>query len=40
MGRNIFQADNPGAMTRAVAAILHGGAGVEAALQILRASAQ
>jgi len=36
MGRNIFQADNPGGMVRAVAAILHAGASVEAALEILR----
>ncbi len=36
MGRNIFQAKDPAAMTRAVAAIIHGGASVEEALAALR----
>jgi fructose-bisphosphate aldolase, class I len=36
IGRNIFQADNPRAMTAAVAAILHAGASVEEALAILK----
>ena len=35
IGRNIFQADDPAAMTAAVAAILHEGASVEAAMSIL-----
>jgi DhnA family fructose-bisphosphate aldolase class Ia len=35
IGRNIFQADNPAAMTAAVAAILHQDASVEAAMSIL-----
>jgi class I fructose-bisphosphate aldolase len=35
MGRNIFQADNPAAMTRAVAAIIHEGASVEEAMSVL-----
>jgi fructose-bisphosphate aldolase, class I len=37
MGRNIFQAEDPAGMIRAVAAIIHAGAGVEEALEILRA---
>jgi fructose-bisphosphate aldolase, class I len=36
IGRNIFQADDPQAMTAAVAAILHDNATVEQALQILQ----
>ncbi len=36
IGRNIFQAADPTAMTRAVAAILHQGASVAEALQMLR----
>jgi DhnA family fructose-bisphosphate aldolase class Ia len=35
IGRNIFQADDPAAMTAAVAAILHQGAGVDEALALL-----
>lgn len=35
IGRNIFQADDPGRMTAAVAAIVHGGASVDEALAIL-----
>jgi len=35
MGRNVFQSDNPTAMTRAVVAVVHAGAGVEEALSIL-----
>ena len=35
IGRNIFQADDPIAMTRAISAILHQGASVEEALSIL-----
>jgi len=35
MGRNIFQAENPAAMTRAVAAIIHEGASVEEAMSVL-----
>jgi len=35
MGRNIFQAQDPAAMTRAVAALIHGGASVDEALAIL-----
>ncbi|MEW5956196.1 MAG: deoxyribose-phosphate aldolase [Chloroflexota bacterium] len=35
MGRNIFQADNPAAMTAAVAAILHHNASVDEAMEIL-----
>jgi fructose-bisphosphate aldolase, class I len=37
IGRNIFQAQNPRAMTSAVAAIIHKGASVEEALGLLRA---
>ena len=37
MGRNIFQAANPEAMVRAVAAIIHQGVSVKAALEILSA---
>lgn len=37
IGRNIFQADDPAAMTAAVAAILHQGASVDEALDILGA---
>jgi fructose-bisphosphate aldolase, class I len=36
IGRNIFQADNPRAMTAAVAAILHADASVDEALEILK----
>jgi len=36
IGRNIFQADNPRAMTAAVSIILHKGASVEEALEILK----
>jgi fructose-bisphosphate aldolase/2-amino-3,7-dideoxy-D-threo-hept-6-ulosonate synthase len=32
MGRSIFQHDDPGAITRAVAAVIHDGAGVDEAL--------
>ena len=35
IGRNIWQADNPRAMTAAVASILHGGASVDEAVAIL-----
>ncbi|MGD8793652.1 MAG: deoxyribose-phosphate aldolase [Anaerolineae bacterium] len=35
IGRNIFQADNPAAMTAAVAAILHQGADVDEALALI-----
>jgi DhnA family fructose-bisphosphate aldolase class Ia len=35
IGRNIFQADDPAAMAAAVAAILHRGASVEEAMDIL-----
>jgi DhnA family fructose-bisphosphate aldolase class Ia len=35
IGRNIFQADNPAAMTAAVAAILHKGAEVDEAMAII-----
>ena len=35
IGRNIFQADDPGRMTAAVAAIVHGGASVDEAMTIL-----
>jgi class I fructose-bisphosphate aldolase/fructose-bisphosphate aldolase/2-amino-3,7-dideoxy-D-threo-hept-6-ulosonate synthase len=35
IGRNIFQADDPAAMTTAVAAILHDGASVDEAFSIL-----
>ena len=37
IGRNIWQFENPAAMTRAVAAILHDGASVEAAMKLLKA---
>jgi DhnA family fructose-bisphosphate aldolase class Ia len=37
MGRNIFQAANPQGMTRAIAAIIHANASVEAALEMLDA---
>ena len=36
IGRNIFQADNPAAMTAAVAAILHQNASVDEAIVILK----
>ena len=36
IGRNIFQADNPVAMTAAVAAILHEGASVDQAIAIMQ----
>ena len=36
IGRNIFQADNPAAMTAAVAALLHQNVSVDEALAILR----
>jgi DhnA family fructose-bisphosphate aldolase class Ia len=35
MGRNVFQSENPTAMTRAVAAVVHDGASVEDASAIL-----
>ena len=35
MGRNVFQSENPTAMTRAVAAVVHADASVEDALAIL-----
>ena len=35
MGRNVFQSENPTAMTRAVAAVVHAGASVEQGLAIL-----
>lgn len=35
IGRNIFQADDPTAMTAAVASILHEGASVDEAVAIL-----
>jgi len=34
MGRNIFQSTNPVGMIKAVQAVIHGGKGVEEALQI------
>jgi class I fructose-bisphosphate aldolase len=34
IGRNIFQADDPGAITAALAAILHGGASVDEAIGV------
>ena len=37
MGRNVFQSQNPTAMTRAVAAVVHADAPVEQALAILDA---
>jgi DhnA family fructose-bisphosphate aldolase class Ia len=37
IGRNIFQADDPAAMTAAVAAILHEGASVDEAMAVLGA---
>ncbi len=36
MGRNVFQSDNPTAMTRAVAAAVHADSSVEEALAILK----
>ncbi len=39
IGRNIFQAEHPAAMTAAVAALVHGGASVDAALEILHRGA-
>lgn len=39
IGRNIFQADNPAAMTAAVAALLHQNASVDEAMAILAATA-
>jgi DhnA family fructose-bisphosphate aldolase class Ia len=36
IGRNIFQADDPGATTAALAAILHGGASVEEAMAVYK----
>jgi DhnA family fructose-bisphosphate aldolase class Ia len=38
MGRNIFQAQNPQAMTSAIAAILHGNASLEEAVDRMRQS--
>ncbi|GAB4529716.1 MAG: hypothetical protein Kow0063_07060 [Anaerolineae bacterium] len=35
VGRNIFQADGPAAITAAVASIVHGGVSLDAALDIL-----
>lgn len=35
IGRNIFQAENPGAMTRAVAAIIHEGVSVDEAVSLI-----
>lgn len=35
IGRNVFQHRNPGGMVRAISAIVHGGAGVDAALSML-----
>ncbi|MGD8597838.1 MAG: fructose-bisphosphate aldolase, partial [Anaerolineae bacterium] len=35
IGRNIFQADDPAAMTAAVAAVLHQGASVDQAMSLL-----
>jgi DhnA family fructose-bisphosphate aldolase class Ia len=35
IGRNIFQADDPAAMTAAVAAVLHQGASVDEAMGLL-----
>jgi fructose-bisphosphate aldolase/2-amino-3,7-dideoxy-D-threo-hept-6-ulosonate synthase len=37
IGRNIFQADDPAAMTAAVAAVLHQGATVDEAVAMLEA---
>ncbi len=39
IGRNIFQADNPRAMTAAIAALIHGDASVDDALEILNNNA-
>lgn len=39
MGRNIFQAEDPVAMIRAVSAIVHGGASAEDALEMLEGAA-
>lgn len=36
IGRNIFQCENPTAMTRAIVAVVHDDASVEAALDIIR----
>jgi class I fructose-bisphosphate aldolase/fructose-bisphosphate aldolase/2-amino-3,7-dideoxy-D-threo-hept-6-ulosonate synthase len=36
IGRNIWQFEDPAAMTRAVAAVLHDGASVQAAMKLLR----
>jgi DhnA family fructose-bisphosphate aldolase class Ia len=35
IGRNIFQAENPAAMTAAVAALIHGNASIDAAMAIM-----
>src|SRR5258708_4948675 len=40
LGRNIFQAEDPGGMTRAIAAIIHAGASVDKALEILRSESR
>ncbi|MBN1267615.1 MAG: hypothetical protein JXA25_19140 [Anaerolineales bacterium] len=37
IGRNIFQADNPQAMTAAVAALIHDDVSIDAAMEILQA---
>jgi len=37
IGRNIFQAENPAAMTAAVAALLHDNASVDEAMALLGA---
>ena len=37
IGRNIFQADNPAAMTAAVAALIHDDASIDEAMNILHA---
>ncbi len=36
MGRNVFQCDDPAAMTAAIVALVHEDAGVDAALSVLR----
>ena len=37
IGRNVFQCDDPAAMTRSIVAIVHGNASVDDALSILQA---
>jgi predicted phospho-2-dehydro-3-deoxyheptonate aldolase len=40
IGRNVFQHRSPAAMVRAIAAIVHGGAGIEEAAGLLKAKAK